>query len=70
MLWREHPILFAEAEQIEIARGHTFRSPQRDSWPAALIDMRAEFEKGRVPPRTSRQGDLFRGVTQCRVCRL
>lgn len=69
VLWREHSGLYGEAEQIEIDRGHTFRSPQRDSWPASLRDMRAEFEKGRVPPRTNRQHDLFRG-TQCRVCRL
>jgi 3'-phosphoadenosine 5'-phosphosulfate sulfotransferase (PAPS reductase)/FAD synthetase len=69
VLWREHGGLYAEAEQIEFDRGHTFRSPQRDSWPAGLALLRAEFEKGRVPPRTNRQHDLFRG-TQCRVCRL
>ncbi len=69
VLWREHPGLYAEAEQIEADRGHTFRSPQRDSWPAALKGLRHEFEAGRVPPRTTRQQDLFRGM-QCRVCRL
>lgn len=70
VLWREHPDLYAEAEQIEEERGHTFRSPQRDTWPAPLKDMRHEFEKGRTPPRTDRQRDLFRGMMQCRVCRL
>lgn len=70
LLWREHPDLYAEAEAIEVLRGHTFRSPSRDSWPAALKDMRAEFESGRIPPRTQRQRDLFRGEMQCRACRL
>jgi 3'-phosphoadenosine 5'-phosphosulfate sulfotransferase (PAPS reductase)/FAD synthetase len=70
VLWREHPDLYAEAEAIEAARGHTFRSSGRDSWPAALKDLRAEFERGRIPPRTNRQHDLFRGQMQCRVCRL
>lgn len=68
VLWREHIDLYLEAEQIEEERGHTFRSPQRDSWPAALKDLRAEFEKGRIPPRTNLQHDLYRGM-QCRVCR-
>jgi 3'-phosphoadenosine 5'-phosphosulfate sulfotransferase (PAPS reductase)/FAD synthetase len=68
VLWREHPAIYAEGEQIEVDRGHTFRSPQRDTWPAALADLRHEFERGRVPPRTTRQHDLFRG-SQCRVCR-
>jgi 3'-phosphoadenosine 5'-phosphosulfate sulfotransferase (PAPS reductase)/FAD synthetase len=70
ILWREQAELYAEAEGIEAVRGHTFRSPSRDSWPAALKDLRAEFERGRVPPRTDRQRDLFRGEMQCRVCRL
>lgn len=69
MLWRQHLALYLEAEEIEIARGHTFRSDGRDTWPAALKDLRVEFEKGRIPPRTKLQPDLFRGM-QCRVCRL
>lgn len=69
VLWREHPGLYAEAEGIETERGHTFRSPGRDTWPAALADLRGEFEAGRVPGRTNRQHDLFRGM-QCRVCQL
>lgn len=70
VLYREHPDLYAEAEMIELQRGHTFRSPDRDTWPASLRELRLEFEKGRVPPRTNRQRDLFRGELQCRVCRL
>jgi len=69
-LWRAHPDLYAEAEAIEAQMGHTFRSPSRDTWPASLALLRVEFEKGRVPPRTVRHGDLFRGEMQCRVCRL
>jgi 3'-phosphoadenosine 5'-phosphosulfate sulfotransferase (PAPS reductase)/FAD synthetase len=69
VLWREHPDIFHDGEQIEARMGHTFRSPQRDTWPAALADLRAEFERGRIPPRTTLQHDLFRG-SQCRVCRL
>lgn len=69
VLWREHPALYAEAEEIERERGHTFRSDGRDTWPAALCELRVEFEKGRIPPRTKLQRDLFRGM-QCRVCRL
>lgn len=70
LLWRQHPELYAEAEAQEAEYGHTFRSPSRDSWPAALAEMRARFERGEVPPRTKVQADLFRGVGQCRVCRL
>lgn len=68
-LWREHPEVYADAEAQEERIGHTWRSPGRDSWPAALSELRAEFEKGRVPPRTKRQMDLFRSGG-CRVCSL
>jgi 3'-phosphoadenosine 5'-phosphosulfate sulfotransferase (PAPS reductase)/FAD synthetase len=68
VLWRDHHDLYLEAEAIEAERGHTFRSPGRDTWPAALTDLRTRFEAGQIPPRTVRQHDLFRGM-QCRVCR-
>jgi 3'-phosphoadenosine 5'-phosphosulfate sulfotransferase (PAPS reductase)/FAD synthetase len=51
-LWRDYPELWKEGEEKEAATGHTFRSPQRDSWPAAMKDLRAEFERGRVPKET------------------
>jgi hypothetical protein len=57
-LWRDFPERYAEAEGHEAAvselRGkpYTFRSPQRDTWPAALADLRVEFEKGRIPKET------------------
>lgn len=68
VLWKEHPDLYQEGVELEEMIGHTFRSDSRDTWPAALKDLRAEFEKGRIPPRTIRQHSLF-GQMQCRVCR-
>lgn len=50
-LWKEHPERYARAESLEAQTGHTFRSATRDTWPAALKDLRAEFERGRVPTR-------------------
>lgn len=81
-LWKLHPDLYAEAEKLEEAviaeRGtvYTFRSPQRDTWPARLSELRGEFEAGRVPPRTVRQIDMFSGERRtmrsgaCRACSL
>jgi 3'-phosphoadenosine 5'-phosphosulfate sulfotransferase (PAPS reductase)/FAD synthetase len=65
-LWRDHPSSFAEGERYEEMTGHTFRSPGRDTWPAALKDLRREFERGRVPRDTR---DPINAM-QCRVCRL
>lgn len=55
-LWKDHPEQYAEAEGWEESVGHTLRSPQRDSWPAALKDLRSEFESGRVPRGADQQG--------------
>ena len=49
LLWKEHPELFAEGEKLEELTGHTFRSPQRDTWPAALKELRQRFEAGDAP---------------------
>lgn len=76
LLWRDNPDLYAEAESYEAyvteARGqpYTLRSDQRDSWPAALKDLRAEFEAGRVPERSLKMMDKRRQVGGCRVCTL
>lgn len=67
VLWKEHPDLYAQGEAMEALTGYTFRSDGRDTWPASLAGLRAEFEKGRIPPRTKRQHDLFGRLT-CRVC--
>ena len=49
-LWKEHPAMYALGEELEALTGHTFRSETRDSWPAALKDLRGEFERGRRVP--------------------
>lgn len=51
-LWNEHPDLWKEGEALEFYTGHTFRSPGRDTWPASMVELRGEFEKGRVPKET------------------
>jgi 3'-phosphoadenosine 5'-phosphosulfate sulfotransferase (PAPS reductase)/FAD synthetase len=52
-LYRQHPDRYARYEAWEAFTGHTLRSAQRDTHPAALKDLRAEFEAGFVPtPRT------------------
>lgn len=66
-LWKEHPDEWAQGEKWEAQTGYTFRSPGRDTWPAALTELRAAFESGRIP--RDRQGEQFREAT-CRVCSL
>lgn len=52
--------------------GHTFRSAQRDSWPAALKDLRAKFEAGFKPRGVEDQlaMEFAPETASCRVCRL
>jgi hypothetical protein len=48
-LWREHPEIYARGEALESKTGFTFRSPGRDRYPAALVQLRTQvFEKGQV----------------------
>lgn len=76
-LWRDHPDEYAKGEELEAKAGHTFRSPGRDKWPAALSDLRARFEAGYIPKGTKTL-DLFAedcerfepGTQPCRVCRI
>lgn len=67
-LWRDHPKLYWEASAQEQQMGHTFRSPGRDTWPVALVDLAKDFSNGRKIRGDgrlgSRQGEL------CRVCSL
>jgi len=51
-LWKNHPEQWKEGEAVEAFTGHTFRSDQRDSWPASMAGLRGEFEKGRIPKET------------------
>jgi 3'-phosphoadenosine 5'-phosphosulfate sulfotransferase (PAPS reductase)/FAD synthetase len=79
-LWHDHLDTYKDAEREEEsvlqARGiaHTFRSETRDTWPAALKDLRQRFEAGHIPPRTVQTDDLFLGGVRrkktCRVCSL
>lgn len=68
-LWRFHPDLYDEGVAQELAvtehhgRPYTFRSPQRDTWPADLASLKGRFEAGDVPKRRARK-------TMCRVCSL
>lgn len=48
-LWKKHPGIWRSAEAQERKWGGTFRHPERDTWPASLRDLRAEFEAGRLP---------------------
>jgi hypothetical protein len=64
-LWRDNLPAYLEGEAWEAQTGHTFRSPQRDSQPAALKDLRAKFEAGWIPRDTRERLSEMR----CRVCR-
>ena len=62
-LLERYPDLYEQAVQLEQLIGHTFRSPQRDTWPAELSELRKEFESGRKVRGEDKHA-------QCRVCRL
>lgn len=62
-LWRDNPDYYWHGAAIEADHGHTFRSPQRDTWPASLVELAVEFERGRPMRKTKR-------VESCRVCTL
>jgi hypothetical protein len=62
-LWEKHPDIYEQAVQLEKMIGHTFRSPQRDTWPAELSKLREEFASGRRVRGEDKP-------SQCRVCQL
>jgi 3'-phosphoadenosine 5'-phosphosulfate sulfotransferase (PAPS reductase)/FAD synthetase len=67
-LWRDHPTIYAEAEGQETRWGHTWRSPDRDTWPAALKDLRARFEAGDKPEISLRM--MEKRTAMCHMCSL
>jgi hypothetical protein len=67
-LWRDEPEEYEKGVLLETQTGHTFRSPQRDRWPASLDALRARFQAGHIPQGVEAQQDLFR-YASCRVCR-
>lgn len=62
-LYENHPNLYWHAAAQELHIGATFRSPGRDTWPADLGSLAAEFDSGRKLREYSR-------ATTCRVCSL
>jgi 3'-phosphoadenosine 5'-phosphosulfate sulfotransferase (PAPS reductase)/FAD synthetase len=66
-LWKYDLASYLEGERIEAEMGHTFRSPGRDTWPAALSELRRRFEAGDIPRET--RIDPINGM-KCRVCRI
>jgi hypothetical protein len=66
-LWLEHPEAYAEAEDLERLVGHTLRSEARDTWPASLRELRAEFERGKVP-RGAEQSRMTDRRVMCGTC--
>lgn len=66
-LWRDNPEGYALGELCEQITGHTFRSPQRDTQPTSLKDLRLKFESGYVPKE--RRRDSLKAM-QCRACTL
>lgn len=64
-LWNTNLAAYLEGEAWEASTGYTFRSPGRDSQPAALKDLRTKFETGWKPKDTR---DSVKDM-QCRVCR-
>lgn len=71
-LWRTYPDEYAKGESLEAQTGHTFRSSQRDTWPASLTEMRLKFEAGYRPRGVDDQlaMDFAPETARCRVCRL
>jgi hypothetical protein len=70
-LWKDHNDRFLEAEALEDFTGHTFRSAQRDSWPASLKELRRQFESGLIPKgaaQTSLPMDISQRETMCAWC--
>lgn len=63
-LLRKQPEMYARGEKLERQTGHTFRSPSRDNWPAALKDLRVEFASGRKIRGENAAAE------RCQVCRI
>jgi hypothetical protein len=68
LLWLNHISIWMEGESIEEKYGYTFRSPSRDTWPAAMKDLRIIFESGKKPEISLKMMDKRKGM--CRACTL
>jgi hypothetical protein len=70
-LWRDEPAAFAEAKEQEARTGATFRSPSRDTWPAALAELEQQFIAKRPMRNWTDQQTLFEeDFAACRACSL
>lgn len=67
VLAEDHPDIYEGGAANEDAIGQTYRSPSRDTWPAGLRDLLAEFKSGR---KVRGEEGYRRGLASCRVCRL
>jgi 3'-phosphoadenosine 5'-phosphosulfate sulfotransferase (PAPS reductase)/FAD synthetase len=63
LLWKNYPDIYQDAVEEERLIGHTYRSPARDSRPAALAELRDDFEAGYTPAARERKNG-------CRYCTL
>lgn len=67
--WLNHRKAALEAAALEVEMGGTFRTPGRDTWPTALVDLFAAFESGRLPDVSLRRMARERmAAGACRVC--
>ena len=64
-LSEKYPDRYEKYIELEKYTGHTFRSPNKDDWPASLTDLREEFRKGRIPRHKKTAMDDMK----CRICR-
>lgn len=65
-LAREHPDVYESAMEDEERTGHTYRSENKDAWPASLRDLRDEFRTG----RKIRNEDIYEEKHPCRICKM
>lgn len=62
-LWRDFREEWMRGELFEFATGHTFRSPQRDTWPTSMRGLRQRFEAGEIPKQKKKKRSQM-----CSVC--
>jgi len=63
-LYYEHPHIYASACLDEAISGFTYRSDKRDTWPASLVELAKEFDRGRQPRKWNGKGKS----TSCPWC--
>lgn len=71
-LKRDRPASYLRAQMLEQKTGHTFRSPSRDTQPAALKILGEKFDSGFIPRGDTDQMSMFEApeFRKCRVCSL